>query len=68
MRALFDAQLEEIYSILDSQLSYLASNKPTKYVVSNKCLNIGLCSNLRKSRNTWLFQVDLATRHTSRKN
>lgn len=32
MRALFDAQLEEIYSILDSQLSYLASNKPTKDV------------------------------------
>lgn len=36
MCALFDAQLEEIYSILDYQLGYLASNKPTKDVVGNR--------------------------------
>ena len=33
---MFDAQLEEIYSILDDQLSYLKLNRPTKDVVSNR--------------------------------
>lgn len=36
MCAMFDIQLEGIYSILDNQLVYLKSKKPNKEVVSNK--------------------------------
>ena len=35
MCAMFDAQLEGIYSILDDQLGHLNSKRPTKDVVSN---------------------------------
>lgn len=40
MAALFDAQLEGIYSTLDAQLAYLQKNKTSKQVVRIWCVQI----------------------------